>query len=330
MKIIPLFAVIVASFLTSAATAYAQQVILPNNHLFPRDGYDYGPSMIQEGNYQHFWWCGYDEGHTDAIYYRWVDLNGPTWGPILKVLEPTPGAWDGAYTCDPSVITGEFYNPADGDTYFFAMYYTATDDLAGGQNNRIGVAFSHDAINWVKYPYPVIVPQGGPGSNYGAGQASTYSYNGAAGLYLFHFDESTAYGARVWVRSTSDGINFSAQTLLSNDGAPLSQNSDFAYDYNSGNFYAAIALPGIPGDRETYGFVFARMPASDLLNGQGTWEVLAQIDRNVTGAHLNHSPGMLRDRYGNLTSWLPVVLSYFAWGENESGTWDLTWAAIEL
>ena len=33
--------------------------------------------------------------------------------------------------------------------------------------------------------------------------------------------------------------------------APLSQNSDFAYDYNSGYFYAAIGLTGIPGESRT-------------------------------------------------------------------------------
>lgn len=32
---------------------------LPNGTLFgPHAGYDYGPSVIFEGNIQQFWWCG--------------------------------------------------------------------------------------------------------------------------------------------------------------------------------------------------------------------------------------------------------------------------------
>jgi hypothetical protein len=68
------------------------------------------------------------------------------------------------------------------------------------------------------------------------------------------------------------------------------------------------------------------MPASQLIRGQGVWEALGYVNQNLTGYYLNHSPGLLRDKYGNLTPWLPVVEAYFAQGNNDPNTWDLTWA----
>ena len=317
---------ILTSLVISTVTVRAQ-IVVPGGPLFTRDDYDYAPSVIQEGSVVHFWWCG-GTGTADFIYYRSVDLNGPSWSDIVPVLTPTQGAWDGKYTCDPSVIRGAFVNPADSGTYSFAMYYTGTDD-ADGLNGRIGVAFSNNGVDWVKYPNPVIAPQGDASQLYGAGQPSTYNGDGQSGIWLFHFDNTTEAGRRVWVRYTSDGINFGSPTLLSNNGAPLSDNSDFAFDYSTGYFYAAIALPWplVSGDRETTGFVFAKMPAADLLSGQGTWEVLAQVDTSVTGAYLNHSPGLLRDGYGNVTPFFPFIEAFFAWGPNEVPGWDLTWAA---
>ncbi|MBI5826571.1 MAG: hypothetical protein HZB22_02410, partial [Deltaproteobacteria bacterium] len=234
------------------------------------------------------------------------------------------GKWDSYFTCDPSVIRGEFINPENGNAYSHAMYYTATD-RSDGTNNKIGLAFSNDGITWERLSRPVIAPQVNATSGYGAGQAATYNINAKAGIYVFYTDTSTNLGSRVWVRYTSNGIAFGPPVLLSNQGVPLSYNSDFAYDYNSGYFYAAISLLPRPVDRETYRFVIARMPANDLLNGHGVWEALATVDTGVTGYYLNHSPGLLRDYYGNLTPWLPAIEVYFSEGTNDPATWDLTW-----
>jgi hypothetical protein len=159
--------------------------------------YDYGASVIKDGNLTHFWWCGEKAGGTDAIFYGQYNTSENKYylhpGPVL---EPTylSSKWDGRYVCDPSVVKGVFKNPEDGKTYSHAMYYTATDrfddwynsnppnfhapqpdpnkdnrrlvtDKCGverdfdGTNNRIGVAFSNDGIIWVPYSKPIISGQ---------------------------------------------------------------------------------------------------------------------------------------------------------------------------
>lgn len=313
-----------------ASDSALAEFTLPGGPLFTRNDYDYAPSMYQEGNVQKFWWCGAGTVpnttfYTDVIYYRSYNFDTQQWSNITMVLWPSQGRWDGYYVCDPSVIRGKFYNPENKKTYTHAMYYTATD-LQEGTNNRIGLAFSNDGISWVKYSSPVVSPQNFPTTScYGAGQAATYSVNKKSRLYIFHTDTSPQCEARMWVRYTTNGRTFSPPILLSNNGAPLNANSDFAYDWQSKYFYAAIGLPGRPGDRDTLGFVLARMPADDLLNGRGTWEKLGTVNTNLTGYYLNPSPGLLRDRYGNLTPWLPAVEAYFTKGGNDPMTWDLTW-----
>lgn len=314
--------------LTISSSSAIADFTLPSSILFDRSGYDYAPSMYQEGNVQKFWWCGLGTVpgttfNTDVIYYRSYNFDTSQWSAITMVLWPSSGRWDGYYVCDPSVIRGKFYNPEDGQTYSHAMYYTATD-RSDGANNKIGLALSNDGIAWIKYSLPVISPQTFPASTYGAGQAATYNTDGGSRLYVFHTDDSTSYGTRMWARFTADGLSFDPPVLLSNEGAPLNANSDFAYDWNSQNFYAAIGLPGRTGDRETLGFVLAKMPATDFLKGSGVWKKLGTVNTNLTGNYLNHSPGLLRDMYGNVTPWLPAIEAYFAKGTNDPETWELT------
>src|SRR5262245_61077759 len=93
---------------------------LPGNVLFARAGnYDYGPSVIQVGNVQKFWWCGSGtvpgtSFNTDVIYYRTYNFSTGQWSTITKVLWPTSGRWDGWFTCDPSVVQGVFTDPENG------------------------------------------------------------------------------------------------------------------------------------------------------------------------------------------------------------------------
>src|SRR5437868_2276196 len=311
---------------------------LPGGTLMgPHTGYDYAPTMMQVGSLQKFWWCGngYIPGTAtlaDVIYYRTIDLSTGAASAYYQVLSPTPGTWDGVNTCDPSVIQGSFYNPDNGATYSFAMYYTGDDNLTnGGNNNRIGVAFSNDGISWIKYSgNPVIYPQVYPTSTYGAGQPATYSNDHLSNLTLFYMDQSTGVGTRVWIRTTNDAVHFSTPTLVSNEGVTTQQfgNSDFGYDAQSGYFYGLLDQTARSGDREAYTIGFYRMPAYQLLAGQGVWEFLGQVDTNLTGFYLNHSPGILRDPFGNVTPWLPSVEAYFSEGSNTPSTWDLTWAIL--
>jgi hypothetical protein len=326
-------AVIAALAGTSAGNA---DIIVSDGTLFSRPGYDYGPSVIQEGDIQRFWWCGLGTipgtgTQTDVVFYRSVNLTTRQWTNIQEVLWPSWGQWDGVYTCDPSVVAGRFRNPTDGHVYTYAMYYTATD-LQAGTNGRIGLAYSNDGTNWVKYSgNPVILPEIYPTTRYGAGQAATVSYDEWAGIWLFYTDTSVPErGDRILVRTTTDGIHFSSPTVVPDTadtgGIVATANSDFAYDTASRQIYAALALRSRAGDRETYHFGLYTILAAALMQGTGTWKQLAEISTNTTGYYLNHSPGLLRDRYGRVTPWLPNTLeAYFAGGTNDPATWDLTW-----
>ncbi|MFX1739957.1 hypothetical protein PXJ20_32180 [Paraburkholderia sp. A1RI_3L] len=300
--------------------------------LFTRLGYNYGPSVITDGKTRKFWWCGFGlgpSGFTDTIQYRYQDVSTGQWSPVTQVMAPTPGTWDGKFVCDPSVIAGSFVNPESGISYTYAMYYTATD--SDQSNNRIGVAYSNDGVNWVKYSQPVILPQQVNGS-YGAGQAATYNYNGRAGVYVFYTDTTTGFGNRVFVRKSVDGVNFGAPVLVSdanNGGLSLMSNADFAYDMVSRYFYAVReTIPSRPGDREVFQLMLARMPAADLLAGGGQWEVLGFANPALTGFYMNHNPGILRNGFGQINITLPNVTAYFAGGTNDPATWNLaavTW-----
>ncbi len=313
----------------------------PHGFLFAHTNYDYAPSIIQSGALRQYWWCGYGpvpggvpSGGTssDVIYYRTYDSSTGQYSPIQEVLTPTNAAWDAEYTCDPSVIEGHFTDPENGRSYTYALYYSGTNVA---YNGRIGVAFSNDGVTWVKYSQPVIFPAVYPTPLYGAGQPSTYNYNGQAGLDLFYTDTTATPIDRVYVRTTTDGIHFSAATLVTNNGiAPPGQptvkmsNSDYAYDTSTATWYAAIPLPARPGDRETYQFGLYKMDSADVLGGTGTWTTLGYIDTDLTGGYLNHSPGLVRDGSGRITPFLPSVEVIYAMGGNDPATWDLasvTW-----
>lgn len=302
--------------------------------LFGHSGYNYGPSVIDNGTTEKFWWCGYgtppsSTNKTDVIYYTTYDWGSKQWGAIVQVLAPNAVGWDKAFTCDPSVIQGSFVNPDDHLTYGYAMYYTATDQVDGTVNS-IGIAFSNDGINWIKYSgNPIIRQQVSAQGVYGAGQAATYNFDGKAGIYIFHTDDSTSDGQRMWLRVANDGIHFGAPLLISNqssDRYTLCTNNDIAYDYNTDYFYGAIETCGTSrsGERETYQFGLYRITGAALRAGQGQWEPLGYINSAMTGFDLNHSPGLKRDGWGNLTSWLPMVYVYFAGGTNDPNTWGLT------
>ncbi|GAB6852471.1 hypothetical protein [Paraburkholderia kururiensis] len=318
-----------------ALTARADYQLPAGQPLFTRLGYNYGPSVIADGKTEKFWWCGFGlgpSGLTDTIQYRYRDRSTGQWSSTVQVMVPGTASWDSAFVCDPSVVTGNFINPEDGTAYVYAMYYTATD--ASQVNNRIGVAFSNDGITWVKYSQPVISPQQMNGS-YGAGQASTYNFNGRSGLYIFYTDTTTGFGNRVFVRKTTDGVNFSAPVLISDEnsaGLSLMSNADFAYDMVSRNFYAVReTIPSRLGDREVFQLMLARMPAADLLAGSGQWETLGFVNPALTGFYMNHNPGLLRNGFGQINISLPNVVVYFAGGTNDPATWNLasaTWRPV--
>lgn len=331
---------------TQSPRVATQTLTTDSSVLFQHDLYDYGASIIQEGNIRKYWWCGQDPTATDAIFYRSYDSSTGQYSPILQVLTPNGGlaTWDRSYICDPSVIKGQFINPDNTQTYSYAMYYTATDRGPGtpfagtsldGTNNRIGIAYSNDGIAWNRYSAnPIIYPQVYPTDTYGAGQAATYSNNGIAGIQIFYSDFTNAssnLGERLYSRTSNDGRTFGAPTLISNQGVlpnrlPNMGNADFAFDSAGRYWYLASALSyseaqGYRGDRERYQFGLYRM--TEAAFPSGSWELLGYVDTNLTGATINHNTSLVRDQFGNVNVTSPNIETVFSQGSNAVNDWDL-------
>lgn len=343
------------------STLHSQSLTAAPNALFHRDLYDYGASIIQEGNVRKYWWCGQDPAASDAIFYRTYDSSTGQYSPIIQVLSPNPSAatWDRSYICDPSVIQGQFTNPDNNLTYSYAMYYTATDrgpgtafagTLQDGTNNRIGVAYSNDGMTWTRYSQnPIVQPQTSPTDTYGAGQGATYNSDGQGGVRIMYTDFSLG-SERLFTRTSTDGRTFSSPTMISNAGVLAGQtpnigNGDLAFDYVGRFWYATFALgypsgpsgstvpnisaPGFrAGDRERYQFGLYRMAETQFPSG--SWQLLGYVDTNSTGKTINHNAALVRDKWGNVNTTLPTIETVFSAGANDNTTWDLysaTWNA---
>ncbi|MGH2813311.1 MAG: hypothetical protein ACRDI1_11465, partial [Actinomycetota bacterium] len=293
-------------------------------------GYDYAPSVIEEGGVRKVWWCGNErlEAFRDYIYYREQVLATGKLSPIRRVLGPRAGKWDSRFTCDPSVVRGSFLNPEDAGVYTYAMYYTGTSSMTG-QRNAIGLAFSNDGSRWKRFQNggkPLISPAGRDLDSelcYGAGQPSAHN-GGAAAISLFYMDDSATgwCSDRTFVRASPNGIHFDAPVpvspfpiQISNRGAhvdPHPADADFALEPSSGLFYAAIGTPGHHDGRFQFGVY--RMLAGELMVGQGDWELQAVVDTASTGRRLNDSPAFLTDGSGNLAGPPGEARVYFGTG----------------
>jgi hypothetical protein len=128
--------------------------------IVPSSGYDYAPSVMEDGVYK-MWWCGQEGGGVvpgdDIFYAESTSLDGPfhargqTAPGFQRVFDGTgtPGTFDGDHACDPSVLRVN-------GTYF--MYYggLGTEDIY----TDIGLASSPDGLNWTRLNggRPIIRP----------------------------------------------------------------------------------------------------------------------------------------------------------------------------
>ncbi|GJE48396.1 hypothetical protein GOFOIKOB_1425 [Methylobacterium tardum] len=348
MKLKPVVALGTALALAGPLSARAAWTASEGRPLFTNEanprGYNYAPSLITENGTTDIWWCG--QGKTDVIYHR--SYNAQTgFSPAQVVFQPTPGSWNRQYVCDPSVIKGSFTNPADGQHYAYAMYYSGADNLPGN-NNQTGLAFSNDKVTWIGHPSPVIAPLNPvvAQTNYGAGQPASFAVGGQPGHYVFVTDLTGPQGVPgfgdLYVRHTADGVHFDAPARVPNlatDGTTINPNSDFGYDASSGEVYVITGLPGRvcaqvackdPArnpDRETYQLGLFKMPLKALLSGKPVrWTPSGYLNSDVTGFYLNHSPGFQRDPHGSLTPFLPAITVFYAGGDPYPGTWRIATA----
>jgi hypothetical protein len=165
-----------------------------NAPAFTRSSYDYAPSVMHDGNYR-MWWCGGIAG-DHILYAEASSLDGPwhahgstTPNSYDDVFGPTGvvGDFDGAHTCDPSVVR------VDGTYYMF--YGGLGKDGTPNNTTRIGVAQSPDGFGWTRpnSGKPIIDPAqslAGKPNTYGAGQPSAFFKDGQ--FYLAFTDTSAA------------------------------------------------------------------------------------------------------------------------------------------
>ena len=187
---------------TTTATTAQQPVNVPLSTGNPRQSagvvaaggpgapYNYGPTVMVDGGKTRMWWCSqyptaFPPG-DDILYGEAASADGPFTGPgggvPPAVLSGDPGRFDGAHTCDPSVIrvNGIYY-----------LYYTgAAGDHALG--NAIGLATSTDGISWTRANGPIVSPSHDLHRDnlYGAGQPSVVYLDGW--FYLMFTDTTGA------------------------------------------------------------------------------------------------------------------------------------------
>lgn len=277
--------------------------------------YDYSDSGIGDtaaGTETH-WWCGDTASHqTDTILreqYRLSDWSVVS--PEQQVLaEGAPGAWDSAYTCNPSVVQGQFVNPlGDGVTYGYAMYYVGT---TSGSDNSIGAAFSQDGVTWRKYPSPVLTFTDTGHGYYGYGQPNA-SIVGARVQLLFEDWDAGQWGTHWSATAAPDGVSFAPASPVTSAGLPSSVTGwgGAAFDPVDGRWYAvfndAFRSSGTTGGVGERGQLGVTLYATGDL-AAGAWSELDTIDTVVTGSESNFIAGLLRDPDGDLSSaFLPGV-----------------------
>lgn len=312
--------------------------------LFPDTvlSWDYSPSSMKDGESYKVWWCadrfgvGEPDGEGDIIRYR-ERING-VWSALHVVLAPNMSGWEGVCTCDPSVVKGEF--SYDGKSFSYVMYYTSSPNCKS--DNKIGIAFSNDGINWEKYfANPIIKSQWNNcansatlcASNYGAGQAEAYNVDGKSQIWLIHTDTPSGAEAYQYLRKSSDGINFGPALKIATNGLPtptVTAASGFAFDRENDMVYIVTRKSdseyGKPLDLQ-----ILRIPRGDLILPEGRWESVAQVPPNFAQSY-QFEPGFFTDAYGALPTPISNLEVRFAGSPNydDSSNWELYNAVFDL
>jgi hypothetical protein len=264
--------------------------------LYDSQSWDYSPSWMADtvSGMDKIWWCsdrlnvGEPKWEGDVIKYR----QGTS--PAQVVLTPNGvGSWEGQCVCDPAVARGIF--PYGGRSYQFIMYYTAAPNCAA--DNKIGVAFSNNGVNWIKYARNPIISTQFPGNGrYGAGAAQIHNWNGRSGIRIWYIDTPTNQPAIIYERLSNDGVNFGPPTPLSSTGLPTSvvMGRALAFTPRADFLYMVTRVPST-GNLNMY-----RIPTA--LRFGGTWSFVASIRPGGVLPSAIFEPGFRTDIYGNLSS----------------------------
>ena len=327
-----------AAFLTlsfGSAGVCAQATATPVSPMIDSPSWDYTPSWMLDGfdGKEKIWWCSdrwgdfepEPPGEGDVIRYSERYPNG-SWSTPLTVLTPVNNGsgyntWEGQCNCDPAVIRGAF--PFNGSNYSYAMYYTASPTC--DKDNKIGVAFSNDGINWVKHASPIISTIGTPYLGYGAGQAQVRNANGGSAVTLWHTDSPTEHVNRIYERTSLDGINFTlAPDPITNAGMAVANMAAVGLALSPTAPYHLYLIRGDDGPLKIY-----KIPYEQRFSG--SWTYLGQIVPNSGNETHLLEPGWKNDSYGNLANTLPEAHAAFGCGTAAAPiTWKLCESTVTI
>lgn len=295
-----------------------------------KSDYDYGPTIMKDGNIYKMWWCGNPPtGEAgDHIYYA-NSSDGYHWSTPQVVLKPTPNSYDGRHTCDPTVVKV-------GSTYY--MYYTA---INGTQSNAMFLATSTDGVTWVKHPTnsapePILTSEVdwktiGYSHGYGVGESSVIYLNGR--FYQFYLNSTSTFGSYgLMLAFSDDGEHY---TVANNNqpvfatpkvsGWAMAANVDVKFIDKLGMFFLVIATDNMQG-----GIFWS------VSNDSFSWLPL-NTSRTIVPPYTgicSHNPGLLGDVYGH--SDLATIVYYGAGVKTSASdcwnpaTWDIDATNVNL
>ena len=317
------------SFFAASARALPLPLPLPLPHLegniiFPGNTiWDYSPSwMVDQFDYnkEKMWWCSESNG-TDVIRYSEKSQQG-VWSTPKIVFAHTANApsWEGVFVCDPSVVRGAFSvrltpnGPLQNFSY--AMYYTTNDPVTNNNpsNNRVGVAFSNDGVNWQRY-YNYVIHK--PSYAYGSGQQVAFNTNGGSSIGIVYTFVESFNKIYYYYSLSNDGVNFGAPQPISTQGLSvnglpgvslLAPALAFAPVFEGQQYYYYLAnvckTYGGP-DQAPKSVCVYRIPMTNL--SQGVWERI--VDPGDVKP-VEFEPGFRADAWGWMSGGLlsPVTL----------------------
>lgn len=292
--------------------------------------YNYCPSiMVCDDGSAYVYYCTNKDSNriVDYVGFRkgTVLSNGEIkWGEESRVLSPTSGSWDAMHTCDPSVIKGKFnYNSEE---YSYLLAYLGCTSI-DNQDNKVGLAVAKSPEGpFVKIgDQPFIDFTMDPTVSvfqWGVGQPSLVSEDKEGKVYLFYTrgdKDGTRTMVENWDLSDLNSPKLINRETLShkglvnlNGGGDILNNADFAYDPESGRFYASSDCHPNPSDEPDFIASHFRIISFDPSEGFSdfTWRNDYQIGPDETGFARNHNTGIVTDEYGHLLPGETLTMFY--------------------